>query len=50
MEFPEDLRYTKEHEWARDEGSGRIRVGITDFAQAAPGDVTKPARGSPEAR
>jgi glycine cleavage system H protein len=39
MEFPEDLRYTKEHEWARDEGSGRIRVGITDFAQDALGDV-----------
>jgi glycine cleavage system H lipoate-binding protein len=33
MEFPEDLRYTKEHEWARDEGSNRVRVGITDFAQ-----------------
>jgi glycine cleavage system H protein len=39
MEFPEDLRYTKEHEWTRDEGSGRVRVGITDFAQDALGDV-----------
>jgi glycine cleavage system H protein len=39
MEFPEDLRYTKEHEWARDEGSNRVRVGITDFAQDALGDV-----------
>ena len=39
MEFPEDLRYTREHEWARDEGSSRIRVGITDFAQDALGDV-----------
>ena len=39
MEFPEDLRYTKEHEWARDEGERRIRVGITDFAQDALGDV-----------
>ena len=39
MEFPEDLRYTKEHEWARDEGSGRVRVGITDYAQDALGDV-----------
>ena len=38
MEFPEDLRYTKEHEWARLEG-GRVRVGITDFAQDALGDV-----------
>jgi len=39
MEFPEDLRYTKEHEWARDEGNGRVRVGITDHAQDALGDV-----------
>ena len=38
MEFPEDVHYTKEHEWARVEG-GRIRVGITDFAQDALGDV-----------
>ncbi len=38
MEFPDDVRYTKEHEWARDEG-GRVRVGITDFAQDALGDV-----------
>ncbi len=39
MEFPEDLRYTKEHEWVRDEGDGRYRVGITDYAQDALGDV-----------
>jgi glycine cleavage system H protein len=39
MEFPEDLRYTKEHEWVRDEGGGRARVGITDYAQDALGDV-----------
>ena len=39
MEFPQDLRYTKEHEWARDEGDGRVRVGITDFAQDALGDI-----------
>jgi glycine cleavage system H protein len=39
MEFPEDLRYTKEHEWVRDEGDGRLRVGITDYAQDALGDV-----------
>jgi glycine cleavage system H protein len=38
VEFPEDVRYTKEHEWARVEGS-RVRVGITDFAQDALGDV-----------
>jgi glycine cleavage system H protein len=39
MEFPEDLRYTREHEWVREEGPGRVRVGITDFAQDALGDV-----------
>ena len=38
MRFPEELRYTKEHEWVRAEGS-RVRVGITDFAQDALGDV-----------
>ena len=35
---PADLRYTKEHEWARTEGD-RVRVGITDFAQSRLGDV-----------
>jgi glycine cleavage system H protein len=38
VEFPEDLRYTRDHEWARAEGN-RVRVGITDFAQDALGDV-----------
>lgn len=38
MEFPDDVRYTKEHEWARPEG-GRVRIGVTDFAQDALGDV-----------
>jgi glycine cleavage system H protein len=38
MNVPEDLRYTSDHEWARAEGS-TIRVGITDFAQDALGDV-----------
>jgi glycine cleavage system H protein len=38
VELPEDLRYTKEHEWTRLE-DGRVRVGITDFAQDALGDV-----------
>ncbi len=38
MEYPDDLRYTKEHEWARVEGNV-VRVGITDFAQDALGDV-----------
>jgi glycine cleavage system H protein len=35
---PADLRYTREHEWARQEG-GRVRVGITAFAQEQLGDV-----------
>jgi glycine cleavage system H protein len=39
MEFPEDLRYTNEHQWAHDEGDGRVRIGITDYAQDALGDV-----------
>ncbi|HEY5888483.1 MAG TPA: glycine cleavage system protein GcvH [Acidimicrobiales bacterium] len=38
MNVPEDLRYSKDHEWARLEGD-RIRVGITDYAQDALGDV-----------
>jgi glycine cleavage system H protein len=38
VEFPEDLRYTKEHEWVRLDGT-RARVGITDYAQDALGDV-----------
>jgi len=38
MNFPEDLRYSAEHEWVRVD-SGRARVGITDFAQDALGDV-----------
>ena len=39
VETPEDLRYTREHEWARDEGDGKVRIGITDYAQDALGDV-----------
>jgi glycine cleavage system H protein len=39
MDYPEELRYTKEHEWAVAEGEGTVRVGITDFAQDALGDV-----------
>lgn len=38
MEFPAELRYTQEHEWVRAEGQA-VRVGITDFAQDALGDV-----------
>ncbi len=35
---PEDLRYTRDHEWARNEDGG-VRMGITDYAQNALGDV-----------
>jgi glycine cleavage system H protein len=38
MNVPEDLRYSNDHEWARAEG-GRVRIGITDYAQDALGDV-----------
>ncbi len=38
MNVPDELRYSAEHEWARTDGD-RIRVGITDFAQDALGDV-----------
>jgi glycine cleavage system H protein len=37
-DIPEDLRYTRDHEWARREG-GRVRVGITAYAQEQLGDV-----------
>jgi glycine cleavage system H protein len=38
MEYPDDLHYTKEHEWLRIEGNDGV-IGITDFAQDALGDV-----------
>jgi glycine cleavage system H protein len=38
MDIPSDLRYSTDHEWARVE-EGRVRVGITDYAQDALGDV-----------
>jgi glycine cleavage system H protein len=40
MNIPDELRYSSEHEWAQglDDGS-RVRIGITDFAQDALGDV-----------
>ena len=41
MAVPDDLRYTSEHEWVRvgDDPEGPLRVGITDFAQDALGDI-----------
>jgi glycine cleavage system H protein len=38
MNVPDDLRYSNDHEWLRDE-DGRFRIGITDYAQDALGDV-----------
>jgi glycine cleavage system H protein len=38
MAVPQDLRYTPDHEWARLEDA-KVRVGLTDFAQEALGDI-----------
>jgi glycine cleavage system H protein len=38
-DIPSDLHYTAEHEWVRRSGDDTVRVGITDFAQSALGDV-----------
>ena len=39
--YPEDLKYSSEHEWVRDPGEseGAVRVGISHFAQDALGDI-----------
>ena len=46
MNFPNDLRYTSDHEWVKVLEDGTVRVGITDFAQSELGDIvfveTKP--------
>jgi len=39
LEYPQDLRYTAEHEWVRTASDGVVRIGITAFAQEALGDV-----------
>jgi glycine cleavage system H protein len=38
-DIPADLHYTAEHEWVRRSGEDTVRIGITDFAQTALGDV-----------
>ena len=38
MQIPDDLRYSADHEWIRVEGA-KVRIGITDYAQDALGDV-----------
>jgi len=47
MEFPKDIRYTKEHEWVRISGDSGV-IGITDYAQSELGDIVfveLPAKG-----
>ncbi len=39
MNVPEDLSYSTDHEWLRFETDQRVRIGITDYAQDALGDV-----------
>jgi len=39
LDYPDDLRYTSDHEWVRDAEGGAIRIGITAFAQDSLGDV-----------
>ena len=39
LDYPQDLRYTAEHEWVRSGDDGTVRIGITSFAQDALGDV-----------
>ena len=37
--IPDDLRYTKDHEWLKPAGDGTALVGITDYAQTSLGDI-----------
>ena len=39
MTFPDDLRYTKDHEWVRLDDDGLAVIGITDYAQGELGDI-----------
>jgi glycine cleavage system H protein len=39
MNFPQDLRYTSEHEWVRIKEGNIVTIGITDFAQGELGDI-----------
>lgn len=38
--IPDNLQYTKDHEWLRDNGDGTATIGITDHAQDSLGDIT----------
>jgi len=39
MEFPDNLKYTRTHEWVRVEEDGTVLMGVTDYAQDAMGDL-----------
>ncbi len=39
MNFPENLKYTKDHEWIKMDGEENALIGITDFAQGELGDI-----------
>lgn len=39
MANPTDLKYTRNHEWIRDNGDGTATIGVTDFAQSELGDI-----------
>ena len=50
MNIPEELRYTRTHEWVRDLGGGKAEIGLTDYAQSELGDlvfVDLPSVGDP---
>lgn len=39
MNTPDNLRYSSEHEWVKTEDGSQVRIGITDYAQDALGDI-----------
>lgn len=39
MSLPDDLKYTREHEWIKNNGDGTATIGITEFAQSELGDI-----------
>lgn len=39
LEYPKELKYSKEHEWVKKESEDTVLVGITDYAQNALGDI-----------
>lgn len=39
MSYPKELKYTREHEWVKDNGDGTATIGITEFAQGELGDI-----------